>query len=319
MKILITGTSGFIGSHLAQELAQNYQLTSIDISANPKSYFFLQKLHKKTNFIKANILNFLNLKKIIFKTKPDFIFHLAAKTLVEKSYINPRLTYQTNIIGTVNILEAARKYANIKGVIIASSDKAYGKIITSRSKKKYYESDPLAGDHPYEASKSSADLIAQSYYRTYNLPVVIVRSCNVFGEGDLNFSRIIPGIMKALVLQKELKIRSDGQYVRDYLYIKDLIKGYHLIMKNIEKTKGSAYNFGSNKSYFVEEIISLVQKSLGKKLKYKILNIAKNEIRHQSLDWSRAKKTLGWKPKYNLTHTVRNIYLWYQKFLSGKK
>lgn len=182
-------------------------------------------------------------------------------------------------------------------------------------KTKYLEKDPLRGDHPYEVSKSSADLIAYSYYKTYNLPVAVTRFGNIYGEGDLNFSRIIPGIMKSIIKNEVLEIRSDGKYVRDYLYVKDVVNGYLLLADNIGKVKGEAFNFGSPETLSVINLIKLIEKSLKKEVNYKIINTAQNEIPYQSLDYSKVKKQLDWQPKSTLTKTIKNIKTWYKNYL----
>ena len=150
---------------------------------------------------------------------------MAAQALVEDAYINPKYTLENNIISTINVLEAVRLNPQIKGVVVASSDKAYGKL----NKNQYIETDPLSGDHPYDTSKSVTDLLSTTYYKTYKIPVVVTRFGNIYGEGDLNFSRIIPGIMESIIKNSELRIRSNGKYVRDYLYVKDVVNGYLLL------------------------------------------------------------------------------------------
>lgn len=311
--VLVTGGAGFIGSHLVKRLSEEgAHVVVVDIKIDKKSYFSTEKLDKKAYFVKLNICNFNKLVSLIKKNRIDFIFHLAAQSLVERAYKNPKYTLYNNIIGTINVLEAARNNPRIKGVIVASSDKAYGKT-TKDETFKYKESDPLRGDHPYEVSKSSTDLIANSYYKTYNLPVVITRFGNVYGEGDLNFSRIIPGIMKSIVRGEVLGVRSNGKYVRDYLYVKDVVAGYLLLANNIEKVKGEAFNFGSNETLSVLELIKLIEKILKKKIKYEILNTAKNEIPYQSLDWRKINRLLKWKPKYIVRSSLFSIFAWYKK------
>ena len=179
---------------------------------------------------------------------------------------------------------------------------------------KYTEDYPLSGDHPYDTSKSVTDLISTTYYKTYKIPVVVTRFGNIYGEGDLNFSRIIPGIIKAIVRSEQLRVRSDGKYVRDYLYVKDVVSGYLLLAQNIEKVKGEAFNFGSDETLTVVEVIEQVEKVLNKKINYKILNAAKNEIPYQSLDYSKIKKTLGWKPKERIKSTAEKVLGWYESF-----
>lgn len=324
--ILVTGGTGFVGSHLAEELIkQKAHVVTTFISTDPLSYFFTQKLNKKTIMVHQDVCDFEGVFEVITKYNIEYIFHLAAEALVETAYHNPKKAIDTNIMGTVNVLESARLYPKVKGIIVASSDKAYGKLTKSTpevfplrsltSGVKYKETDPLRGDHPYEVSKSAADLISRAYFKTYGIPTVTTRFGNIYGEGDLNFSRIIPGTLKSIIEREPLKIRSDGSYVRDYLYVKDVVNGYLLLASNIEKVKGEAFNFGSEDTLSVLEVIRLIGRGLEKKIKYTILNQAKNEIPYQSLDYSKIKETLGWQPKYNLVKSVENIYKWYKKIL----
>ena len=308
--ILVTGGAGFVGGHLVEELVKlNANVFVVDISLNKKSYLFSENLHKKCTVIKLDICDNKKLLSVIKKYKIELIFHLAAQALVEDAYKDPKYTLENNIISTINILEAVRTNPKIKGVVVASSDKSYGKL----KKQKYIETDPLSGDHPYDTSKSVTDLISTTYYKTYGTPVVVTRFGNIYGEGDLNFSRIIPGIMKSIIKNEQLKIRSNGKYIRDYLYVKDVVNGYLLLARNIDKVKGEAFNFGSDDTLTVIEVIKAVEKSLNKKIDYKILNTAKNEIPYQSLDYSKIKKVLGWKPKENIKTTADKIFKWYKK------
>ncbi|MCL4338830.1 GDP-mannose 4,6-dehydratase [Patescibacteria group bacterium] len=314
--ILITGATGFVGSHLAEELAKTKADITVTTHHNipTNSYFATQGLERKTKIIRIELSGYKAVEKMVFNVKPDCIFHLAAQPLVDIAYKNPKTTLYSNIVGTINLLEATRLFGKTHAIIVASSDKAYGKILNSQLK--YSESDPLRGDHPYEVSKSSADLISYSYYKTYGLPTTITRFGNIYGEGDMHFSRIIPGIMEAIVKKQTFLIRSNGKYIRDYLYVKDVVRGYLLLAQNIAKTKGEAYNFGSDDSFSVLDLIGLLEKVLDMKIKYKIINTAKNEIPYQSLDWTKIRKTVGWKPEYTIKNTMKNIYNWYTNYYS---
>jgi len=310
--VIVTGGAGFIGGHLTQVLIDlGANVTVMDIKVNQKSYFVQNKLNQNVKLEKIDITNRKMVAESFKQHSPNYIFHLAAKALVENSYENPWDTFNTNVMGTVNILEAARKVKNLSGIIVASSDKAYGKL----NKNKYNEDDPLKGDHPYEVSKSSADLISYSYYKTYELPIVITRFSNVYGEGDLNFSRIIPDIMKTIIKKRALKIRSNGKHVRDYTYVKDVVKGYLLLASKINITKGEAYNFGSNDTLSVLSLVRLVENVLKEKTKYKILNIARNEIPFQHLDDKKVRK-LGWTNKYSIEDKIVDILAWYKLALA---
>ena len=187
--ILVTGGNGFVGGHLVEELVKlKANVIVADINLDQKSYLYTKKLHKKAKIVNLNICDYKKLIVLIKKNKIDFIFHLAAQALVEDAFKNPKYTLENNIVSTINILEAVRINPQIKGLIVASSDKCYGKL----TKKQYVETDPLSGDHPYDTSKSATDLISTTYYKTYNIPVVVTRFGNIYGEGDLNLSRIIP-------------------------------------------------------------------------------------------------------------------------------
>lgn len=311
--ILITGGCGFIGGHLVKNLVtQGANITVLDILLNSNSIFARKKLKEKTNLQFIDITNRQKVLNIFKKCKPSYIIHLAAQSTVEEAYQNPYHTFETNIMGTVNILDAAR-LANVKGIIVASSDKAYGK-----TSKTYRESAPLRGDQPYDVSKSCEDLIAQTYYKTYGLPIVITRSGNVYGEGDFHFGRIIPDICKAVIQKHKLLIRSDGTYVRDYIYVNDVVSGYIFLLGKINQIKGEAFNFSSKDTLFVTEVIKASEKILKIDIPYKILNTAKNEIPYQHLSDKKIRK-LGWKHQYSINTTLQGILAWYKDILLDKK
>jgi len=310
--ILVTGGVGFVGAHLVEELIKRKaRVVVVDINLDKKSYLFTENLHKECKIVNLNICDYKKTLALIKKFKIDFIFHLAAQAIVEEGYKNPQYTLINNVVSTVNVLEAVRTNNFIKGIVVASSDKSYGKL----NKEKYLETDPLSGDHPYETSKSATDLITTTYCKTYNIPAVVTRFGNIYGEGDLNFSRIIPGIMESIIKNLELRIRSNGKYIRDYLYVKDVINGYILLAENIAKVKGQAFNFGSEETLSVLQLINLLEQTLNKKIRYKILNIAKNEIPYQSLDYSKIRKFLKWRPKNNISKTAQKILNWYLKIM----
>lgn len=308
-KILVTGGNGFIGSHLVKRLVDRGALVIVPfIERDNKSYFNSSRLHRKTVFVHCDLRDFNKTFTLIKKNKIDFIFHLAAQAIVEDALDEPRDTFETNIMGTVNVLEATRNYGKISGIVVTSSDKAYGKIARA------IETQPVGGDHPYETSKASADLIAHTYHRTFGLPVIVTRFGNVYGEGDLNFSRIVPGIMKSLIENKQLKIRSDGEYVRDYVYVGDVVNALLALSGAIGKFGGEAFNISSRENLSVLKLIENVEEVLGMKVNYRILNTARNEIPKQSVDFEKIKKSLGWKPEYSLRTTISDIYSWYREY-----
>lgn len=313
--ILVTGGTGFAGSHLVEKLLEEGANVIVTYRAiNPKHYFMLKKLNENVCMAICDLKDKERVLDVMSKYEIDYIFHLAAQPIVPVAYINPYETLSTNIMGTVNVLEAARQCKRIKGIIVFSSDKAYG----ISNKLPYKENYPLKGEHPYDCSKSCTDLISQMYYKTYGLPIVVTRCGNMFGPGDLNFNRIIPGAMKAMILEQTLEIRSDGKLVREYVYVKDVAQGCVMLAKDIEKAKGDAFNFGSENIYSVLDLLNEIEKNLGRKIKISILNTAKNEIPDQYLDYSKIKKTFGWKNEVSFGAAIKETFEWYEKVL-GKK
>ncbi len=307
--VLVTGGTGFIGSHLVECLIEKKANVIVPfLSINHKNYFFSKKLDKNTILVHCDIKNLRRITDIITKYEIDYIFHLAAQPIVTTAYYNPIETIKNNIMGTANVLEAARTYGIVKGIIVVSSDKAYGKI------PKADESKPLSGDHPYEISKVAADFIASAYFKTYNLPIIVTRFGNVYGEGDINFSRIIPGIFKSIIKNEKLLIRSNGKYVRDYIYVKDVIEAMLLLCSNLSRNKGEAFNISSSENTSVVELIKKIEKILSVKIEYKILASAVNEIPVQSINYGKIRLKLDWKPKDNLATTIVNIHEWYKKY-----
>lgn len=310
--VLVTGGTGLVGSHLVEELVNmGANVVVLFRESNPKSYFVSENLAQKIVLCNGDLKSFQRVFDVMVKHEIEYVFHIGAQAIVTTAYHNPLETFETNVMGTLNVMESARLYGRTKAIIVASSDKAYG-----RTTEKYTEDFPLKGDHPYDCSKSCTDLIANTYFKTYGLPVAIARFGNIYGEGDLNFNRIIPGLMDSLIGNRQFEIRSDGKMVRDYVYVKDVVEGYLLLAKNIDKIAGEAFNFSSEDNLSVLDLILKVESILGTKVDYKILNIAKNEIPFQMLDYSKAKRILNWLPRNNLETVVPKIYEWYKQILN---
>jgi len=314
--VLVTGGNGLVGSHIVEELLKNNANVIVLIrSQNPKSYFVTECLDKKTILAYGDLKDFKRIHDIISKYEIEYIFHLGAQPIVSTALINTVETFETNINGTINILESARLCNLVKGIVVASSDKAYG----ISKELPYTEETPLKGAFPYDTSKSCTDLIAQSYFKTYGMPITIARFGNIYGPGDLNFNRIIPGAIKAALLYETLDIRSDGKMIREYLYAKDVADGYLMLCENINKSKGEAFNLSSGLKLTVIEVIERISKIINKKINYKILNIAKNEIYEQYLSTEKVEKFFGWKTKYSFENGIKETIKWYEKILNIEK
>jgi CDP-glucose 4,6-dehydratase len=311
--VLITGATGFVGSWLTKSLIEKKaNVKSVVRDKIHNSNFFLSGINKKNSLVYGNIEDYNFINRIMNEHEIDTVFHLAAQAIVQTANRNPLSTFKANIEGTWNILEAARNNKLIQGVIVASSDKAYGehKILP------YTEDLPLQGAYPYDVSKSCADLLTQSYYKTYGLPTCITRCANMYGGGDLNFSRIIPGIIKAILKNKDFIIRSDGTLERDYMYVEDGANAYLTIGENIHKQniKGESFNFGTETPVSVLELFEKVKFALNSNISAQVLGEAKGEINKQFLGCEKARTKLNWKIQYNLNTGIRKTFEWYKKY-----
>jgi CDP-glucose 4,6-dehydratase len=313
-KVLITGHEGFLGSWLAKKLIQSgADVVGVDKMINRK-VSLLNGVRNKVVSLKGDIADYSLVKTIIEEYKPKVIFHVAAEAIVGECNRNPVRCFKSNIQGTWNILEIARDKKYIEAIVTASSDKAYG----SHKKLPYKEDAALKGDHPYDVSKSCTDLICYTYSHTYGVPVSVTRCGNIYGGGDTHFSRIVPDAMRCLLQDKTLLIRSDGKFTRDYVYVEDIVNGYTMLAEQLKKKKlaGEAFNFSDENPMTVLEFIRLMEKVAGKKLKYKILDQAKYEIKHQYLDSKKSRKVLGWKPRFTLEQGLSRAIDWYGRNVS---
>lgn len=281
----------------------------------------MDQMLKKAVFVQGDVRERKVLNRVFSRYRVETVFHLAAKALVQEAEEHPALALETNVGGTWQVLEAVRSIKAWKGqVIVASSDKAYGE----HEKLPLREDFALLGENPYDCSKSCADRISRMYAKVYGLPLCIMRYANVFGGGDLHFSRLIPGTIRSLLLNKPVEIRSDGLSQRDYVYVKDIVEAhlraaFALAEQNIS---GEAFNFGSAKPFKTLDVVARIAKAMRKKhVKPVILATAKHEIKNQYLDARKAKQVLGWTPQYSFEQGIRETIPWYKEYfqLHGKE
>ncbi len=313
-KVLITGATGFIGSNLVRELIKHGAIVfALTHSSKEKNGFFSSVEKKKIRFVQADVRDYEALSKIFTKNKIDTCFHLAAQPIVMAAFESPLPTFDINIRGTINILEVARCSRFLKRLVIASTTHVYG----NNRELPYIESFSAKPSRPYETSKACVDMLAQTYYYTYGLPVAMTRMTNTYGPGDFNFSRVIPKVIKAIIDDKNPEIIG-GTAVRDYLYVKDAVNGYLALAENVhrQEIRGEAFNFGSGQIFSVLEVVQKILKVSGKrnlKLKVHAEIELKKEIDKQYVSTEKSKSLLGWKPKYSLERGLMETYRWYEK------
>lgn len=318
LNVLVTGGTGVIGAWLLKRLVEVQINTTVllwDDHKNPE----LEKnstLTKTTN-IHGTLTDINLLKSIIQEHDINLIYHLGAQAIVESAFNDPFTTFESNIRGTYNLLEACRSHnTNIQGIIVASSDKAYG----THKNLPYTENTGLNGLFPYEVSKSCTDLLARSYAITYDMPISIARCGNVYGGGDLNWNRIIPGTILELFNERAPIIRSDGTHLRDYIYVEDIIDAYITLSSATISgiAPGQAFNFGNNNPVSVLDLVNAISLHMGNThLTPVIKDSAKGEIHSQYLDSSRAQEILDWEPKYSLSAGLQQTIKWYIEYLSS--
>ncbi|MFZ0480272.1 MAG: NAD-dependent epimerase/dehydratase family protein [Terriglobales bacterium] len=315
--VLVTGATGLLGSWLVPRL--------LDAGANvaclvrdwvPQSDLVRSRRIEQVNVVRGDITDRDLLERALGEYEVEVVFHLAAQTIVGIANRNPVSTFSANIGGTWNLLEACRRSPKVSSVVMASSDKAYG----DQEHLPYNEVMPLQGRHPYDVSKSCADLIAQTYAHTYGLPVAITRCGNFYGGGDLNWNRVVPGTIRSVLRGERPVIRSDGKFVRDYFYIEDGAAAYMLLAERLatdSALRGQAFNFSNESQISVLEMVDLVLTKMNSALRPEIFNQASNEIRHQYLCAERARTVLNWQPQFTLDAGLDRTVAWYRDFLGA--
>jgi CDP-glucose 4,6-dehydratase len=315
--VLVTGASGLLGGWLIKELVEEgADVTALIRDGAPKSMLSRDGWISRINTVNGGLQDTALLRRAMSEYAVDTVFHLAAQTIVGVAKMDPITTLKANVQGTWNVLEAARQ-THVKQLVIASSDKAYG----ASDGLPYREDHPLRGRYPYDVSKSCADLISTMYAATYGLPVVIARCANLFGGGDLNFSRTIPGVILATLRGERFLIRSDGKFVRDFLYVKDAATAYMRLAERLADNRGlagEAFNFGLEMRLTVLELVENVLTMMHcEHLEPTVQNIASSEIREQYLSAEKARRMLNWTPSYSLQSGLQETIDWYREFFSA--
>jgi CDP-glucose 4,6-dehydratase len=315
--VLVTGATGLLGGWLVRQLNESAaDVVCIVRDWVPQSEVVRSRLIDRVKTVRGDVRDRDLLERVLGEYEIDTVIHLAAQTIVGIANRNPVSTFETNILGTWALLEACRRSPAVKQIVIASSDKAYG----DHDKLPYTEEAALQGRHPYDVSKSCADLIAQSYGATFGLPVAITRCGNFYGGGDLNWNRIVPGTIRAVFRGERPIIRSDGQYIRDYFYAEDGALANMLLAERLASNRdlrGQAFNFSNEIQIGVLDLVRQILTMMGSSLQPDIRGEATNEIRHQYLSAAKAREVLGWRSQFTLEEGLRRTIGWYREFLSS--
>lgn len=315
-KVLVTGCTGFLGSWLSRLLEEREaEVIGLVRDLVPNSPLVRSGMHRRITIVHGALEDYFLLNRTLAEYEIETVFHLAAQAIVGVANRNPLSTFESNIRGTWHVLEACRQNPGVRRIVMASSDKAYG----DHEQLPYHEDLPLQGRHPYDVSKSCADLLSSTYHHTYGLPVAVTRCGNLFGGGDLNFNRIVPGTIQSALRGERPIIRSDGSPLRDYIYVADAAEAYLLLARALEDPAlhGHAFNFGTARPISVLELTRRILELAGREdLEPVILNEAKSEILHQYLASDKARELLGWQPVASLDDGLLQTIDWYRRFLA---
>jgi len=310
--VLVTGATGLLGGWLTRHLlAAEADVVCLVRDWVPRSLLLSEGLLDRIRTVRGDVTDQQCLERLLGEYEVSTVFHLAAQTIVPIANRNPISTFESNVRGTWGLLEAARRSPTVVQVVVASSDKAYG----DQNALPYSEETPLQGRHPYDVSKSAADLIAQSYAKTYGSRIVIARCGNLYGGGDLNWNRVVPGTMRSVLRGERPVIRSDGRLVRDYVYVEDAAIFYMLMAEKLgadSALTGEAFNFSDENPLEVSAIVERILQVMDSDLEPVILNEASNEIRCQYLDSSKARKVLGWEAQFKMDEALARTANWYR-------
>lgn len=314
--VLVTGGTGLLGSWLVRALLERgAAVVTLVRDWVPENGLLRSGALDRVTVVRGDVCDQQTVERALGEYEIDTLFHLAAQTIVGIANRNPLSTFESNIKGTWTVLEACRRSPAVRQIVVASSDKAYG----THDELPYSEAAPLQGRHPYDVSKSCADLIAQSYAVTYGLPVAVTRCGNLYGGGDLNWNRIVPGTVRSALQGKRPIIRSDGSNVRDYFYVEDGALAYITLAERLALHRGlagEAFNFSNEIQMTVLDIARMVLRLAGREdLQPDVRAEASNEIPHQYLDAAKARKVLGWRPRFSLEEGLAKTIEWYREFL----
>jgi CDP-glucose 4,6-dehydratase len=315
--VFVTGATGLLGGAIVRHLVEaGADVVCLVRDWVPRSELVASRLIERVRVVRGDIVDAETIERALGEYEVVTVLHLAAQAIVGVANRNPVSTFESNIRGTWVLLEACRRSPLVKQIVVASSDKAYG----DQDVLPYREDAPVLGRHPYDVSKSCADLISQAYAKSFGLPVCVTRCGNFYGGGDLNWNRLVPGTIRSIVRNERPVIRSDGRYIRDYIYVDDGSRAYTLLAERLgaePELAGEVFNFSYERRLTVMELVDQILAAMGSGLKPDVRNEASNEIRNQYLDATKAKTVLGWQPAFTLEDSLRATIDWYTRYFNA--
>jgi len=317
-RVLVTGVGGFVATHLAAELVRRgADVVGIIRDSRGEQRLRLFDVMDRIDLVRGSIDDAELMERVFSEYEVTHCFHLAAQAIVGIANRAPASTFESNIRGTWVVLEAARRSTLLEAFVLASSDKVYG----DQPVLPYTEESPLLAAYPYDASKLCADVLARSYAATFDLPLAVVRCANIYGGGDLNWSRVVPGTVRSTLFGEPPLIRSDGTLERDYLFVSDAVNAYITLAEHASRdgVRGTAFNFGTGRGYSVIEMVDTILREAGSSLRPRVLGNNSGEIKSQWLDSTRAARMLDWSPAVSLAEGLRQSIEWYAEYLSSAR
>jgi CDP-glucose 4,6-dehydratase len=313
-RVLVTGATGLLGSWLTAGLQERgARVVALVRDLVPDSLFYRSAAAEATVTVFGDVCDGDLIERVLAEHEIDAVFHLAAQTIVEHAQRNPVATFRANVEGTWEVLDACRRSGRPTRIVVASSDKAYG----DQTSLPYTEDQPLEGRHPYDVSKSCCDLIAQAYASSYDLPIAVTRCGNLYGGGDLNFNRLVPGTIEAVLAGRRPQLRSTGEPLRDYVYVEDIAAAYLELAEQLDRPDvvGQAWNFSTETPLSALEMMRRTITACGSDLEPEVLGTATHEIQHQYLSSAKAREVLGWQPRFGLDDGLSRTVAWYRTYL----
>lgn len=313
--VFITGGNGFLGGHLTKTLIEHGAKPVVLVYEENPGGIFDAELAKKATVVRGDIRNLALMDEMLRWHNIDVVYHLAAQAIVDQAIDDPLETFEINMQGTWNILEACKRNPRVERIIVASSDKAYG----HHDQLPYAEhSHSLKAAYPYEVSKAAADMITQTFHKTFGTPVCITRCANLYGPGDMKMNRLIPRTIYQLHTNKPPVIRDTGSSLRDYLFVEDAAEAYRMLAEQMDESMyGEAFNFSTNQPLSVAEAIKIMSREMKKSIKPKVVQTHGMEIRHQYAAYDKAERLLGWRPTHDFVAGIRKTIPWYRKYIES--